>query len=146
MSDLYPEDDWNYVFGYASLHARVGVYGFARYDPAFFGERRPADVDTLILRRGTQVMSHEIGHMFGMQHCVHYSCNMNGSNSLEESDTQPAHLCPVCLRKLHMVTDLDVVARYTALDRFYRDHDLEPEARWVEARLSFIEAGLARAR
>jgi len=30
-------------------------------------------------------MTHEIGHMFGIHHCVHFSCLLNGSNHLEES-------------------------------------------------------------
>ena len=38
--------------------------------------------------------------MFGISHCVHFHCRMNGSDSLEESDRSPMHLCPVCLRKL----------------------------------------------
>lgn len=36
MEDLYPEPSWNFVFGQASLGERVGVYSFARYDPAFY--------------------------------------------------------------------------------------------------------------
>ena len=33
--DLYPDPAWNFVFGQASLRDRVGVFSFARYDPAF---------------------------------------------------------------------------------------------------------------
>lgn len=33
---------------------------------------------------------------------------MNGSNSLEEEDVIPFHLCPVCLRKLHFSIGFDV--------------------------------------
>jgi len=36
MSDLYPKDDWNFVFGMASLYKRIGVFSFARYDNNFF--------------------------------------------------------------------------------------------------------------
>ena len=140
MEDLYPDEKWNYVFGYASVTERVGVYSFARYDPAFFGEPRPPGVETLILRRSLHVMSHEIGHMFGLQHCVHYSCNMNGTNSLEEADRQSSHLCPVCLRKLHATTGLDPVARYEALGAFYRAHELRTEAAWTSTRLDYIRA------
>src|SRR6266446_10215787 len=46
MEDLYPESSWNFVFGQASLRERVGVYSFARYDPAFYGEARAADYET----------------------------------------------------------------------------------------------------
>jgi len=45
-------------------------------------------------------MTHEIGHMFTMKHCVYYNCLMNGSMSLEESKTRFPFYCPVCIRKL----------------------------------------------
>jgi len=40
MEDLYPKASWNYVFGEASLDARVGIFSLARYDPAFWGDER----------------------------------------------------------------------------------------------------------
>jgi len=64
--DLYPEPSWNFVFGMASLQERVGVQSFARQDPAFFGEPRPAGWQTLARRRATWTLVHEISHMFGM--------------------------------------------------------------------------------
>jgi len=74
--DLYPEPSWNFVFGQASAADRVGVYSMARYQPA-------------VEPRSLKVMAHEVGHMFGLAHCVHYECLMNGSNHLEESDRRP---------------------------------------------------------
>jgi archaemetzincin len=37
------------------------------------------------LRNACGVMVHEIGHMFGLEHCTYFECTMNGSNSYEES-------------------------------------------------------------
>lgn len=75
--------------------------GFARYHEAF---PAAADVrvfdDALFLERCFGVLAHEMGHVLGMEHCVYYQCLMGGSNSLEESDAGPLHLCPVDLRKL----------------------------------------------
>jgi len=96
MTDLYPEPSWNFVFGQASLRERVGVYSFARYDSAFYGEARDRDYETLLLRRSCKVLAHETGHMFGLAHCIYFNCLMNGSNHLAESDRRPLHLCPVC--------------------------------------------------
>ncbi|HLM71266.1 MAG TPA: archaemetzincin, partial [Polyangiaceae bacterium] len=115
MSDLYPEPTWNFVFGQASLRERVGVYSFARYDPRFYGEARGSDWEALMLRRSLKVLAHETGHMFGIHHCTFYSCVMNGSNHLEETDWQPLHLCPVDLRKLHWSIGFDVLDRYKKL-------------------------------
>ena len=113
---------------------------FARYDPAFWGQKRPADVKTLVLRRSLHVMAHEIGHMFGMEHCIHFACLMNGSNSVDEADREPDHLCPVCLRKLASTAHFDVVKRYETLEAFDRAHGLVPEADWIAARLAKITA------
>jgi archaemetzincin len=32
LTDLYPRDEWNFVFGLASIKDRTGVFSFARYD------------------------------------------------------------------------------------------------------------------
>ena len=139
MIDLYPDPTWNFVFGMASLRERVGVFSFARYDPAFYGGARTQGYRTLLLKRSLKVLVHETGHMFGMQHCIFYNCVMNGSNHLEESDRRSSHLCPVCLRKLHHAVGFDVVARYRALQRLYRSWGLSDEARWVDRRIRWIE-------
>lgn len=139
MEDLYPEPSWNFVFGQASLTERVGVYSFARYDPAFYGEARGKDYQGLILRRSMKVLTHETGHIFGLAHCVHFSCVMNGSNHLQESDRRSLHLCPVCLRKLQFSVGFDVVKRYQDLATFDRKSGFADEARWLTRRLARIQ-------
>jgi archaemetzincin len=74
MEDLYPAPSWNFVFGQASLRERVGVYSFARYDPAFYGAPRGGDYMQTLLRRSGKVLVHETGHMFGLAHCVYFRC------------------------------------------------------------------------
>ncbi|HPO12416.1 MAG TPA: archaemetzincin [Candidatus Hydrogenedentes bacterium] len=135
MEDLYPEPSWNFVFGEASLQERVGVYSFLRYDPAFYGAERGPDYLNCILRRSAQVFVHETGHMFGLEHCIHFRCVMNGSNHLAESDSQPLHLCPVCLRKLQHSIGFDVLARERELRRFYQTVGFNEEARWTAKRI-----------
>lgn len=140
MADLYPDDSWNYVFGEASLSDRVGVWSFARYFPAFWGRKETPEAETEALRRGLKVVVHEMGHAFGIEHCQWYACVMNGSNSLEEMDRQPLHLCPACLRKLQWNRGFDVVAWYGRLRDFCRKNGLAPEAEWIEKRLAAIAA------
>ena len=138
MEDLYPEPSWNFVFGQASLRERVGVYSFARYDPAFYGAARGGDYARTLLRRSAKVLVHETGHMFGLAHCVYFRCVFNGSNHLDESDTRPLHECPVDLRKLHQSIGFDVPQRYANLHRFYRKAGFEDEAAWARQRLERI--------
>ncbi len=138
MEDLYPEASWNFVFGQASLRERVGVYSFARYDPAFSGDRRGKDYEKLVLRRSCKVLVHETGHMFNLHHCIYFRCVLNGSNHLEESDSRPLRVCPVCLRKLQHSIGFDVVGRYRNLLRFYEEVGFDDEAEWVAKRLRWI--------
>jgi archaemetzincin len=138
MEDLYPEPSWNFVFGQASLRDRVGVYSFARYDPAFYGESRAAGYDVLLLRRSCKVLAHETGHMFGLAHCTYFNCLMNGSNHLLESDRRPLHLCPVCLRKLQWSIGFDVLKRYTELERVNRANSFIDEADWLSRRINTV--------
>jgi archaemetzincin len=138
MEDLYPEPSWNFVFGQASLTERVGVYSFARYDPAFYGEVRGKDYQALLLRRSMKVLTHETGHMFGLAHCIHFSCVMNGSNHLQESDHRPLHLCPACLRKVQLSVGFDAVKRYRDLASFDKEAGFADEAGWLAKRLAEI--------
>jgi archaemetzincin len=127
--DLYGLD-LNYVFGEALLERRAGVYSLHRYG----GE------PTMLLLRSLKLSAHELGHMFGVQHCVFYRCVMNGCNSLSEMDRSPLHLCPVCLAKLQWNLRFDVAKRYRQLALFYRRQGLWPEARFAEARVAELEA------
>jgi len=91
--DLYPDDNWNFVFGEASLKNRTGVW-------SIFRNGNPDKEYQLCLKRTIATAVHEIGHTYGIEHCIGYECLMNGSNSMEESDKQVMHLCPQCLNKL----------------------------------------------
>ncbi|MDC0716355.1 archaemetzincin [Nannocystis bainbridge] len=139
-ADLYPDSAWNFVFGYASFDERVGVYSFARFDPAFYGEPRGAGVKATILRRSLGLLVHEVGHMFGLHHCIHFHCIMNGCNHLEESDAAPLHLCPLCRRKLQYSVAFDPAIRERQLGEFFRAHGMPDDAARSERLLAAIVA------
>lgn len=134
--DLYPQESWNYVFGQAWITQGIGVFSFARYDPAFFGDRRPPDWEKLRLRRSCKVVAHETSHLLGLAHCIDYNCLMNGANHLNELDSHSFFLCPVCLRKLRHRLQFDVAKRYRELAEYCRRYGLTEEAGWIERRLS----------
>jgi len=135
MEDLYPDPSWNFVFGEASFRERVGVFSFARYDPAFYGRTQDGDYQKLLLRRSAKVLTHETAHMFGIAHCIYFKCVMNGSNYLQESDARPVPLCPVCLRKLQWSIWFDVVKHYEQLHQFCQRAGFEDEGAWIARRL-----------
>ena len=126
MKDLYPGDGWNFVFGMARLKARCGVFSFARYGIE--------DDQKQALLRALKVISHETGHAFGIKHCIHFHCLMNGANSLSETDRAPLHFCPACLRKIHWGLRFQPGERYQELAEFLNEHDFKEEAEWFELR------------
>lgn len=144
MADLYPDPEWNFVYGQATFSDRVGVQSFARYDPQFYGEPRPTDWRRTLARRSAQVLIHEIGHMFGLFHCIHWSCVMAGANHQAEFDAHPLHACPVDLRKLWAAIGFDVASREAALAAAWTRLDLADEAAWSTARAERLRAAAER--
>ena len=103
----------------------------------------PAALASLWLGRVCRTASHELGHCFGIEHCVYYACVMQSSASLAEDARQPLYLCPVDLAKLVHATGADVRERYAALLAFCKQHG-EGEmfvafAAWIHARMLALD-------
>jgi archaemetzincin len=133
--DLYPKEEWNYVFGIASYVKRVGVSSIYRLqnrqlDTASFG---------LCLSRLINISSHEIGHMLCLQHCTFARCVMNGSNSLQETDAAPNRLCSECQRKLCWNFRYDSPQRLKQLCDFCRGNGLQRDFGVLEADREAVE-------
>lgn len=125
-SDLWPGAGWNFVFGQASLRDRVGVWSLYRNGDAEGG----ADAFRECLGRTLRTATHETGHMFSLQHCTLYECNMCGSNHREEADRYPLYLCPQCTAKLTWATGSDPVVQSKKLADFCRKHGLGREEKY----------------
>mmetsp|Transcript_37161 Transcript_37161/g.50392 ORF Transcript_37161/g.50392 Transcript_37161/m.50392 type:complete len:163 (+) Transcript_37161:648-1136(+) len=79
-------------------------------------------------RRACHVIVHEIGHMFGIWHCVFYECTMNGFNSAYEQDRYPdRQLCPVCIKKLRQNIKFDTTKRFENLLKVSKDFGFKEE-------------------
>jgi hypothetical protein len=61
---------------------------------------------------------------------------------LDEDDSKPLHLCPVCWRKLHFNIGFDIVAREKNLFAFFKKYKFKQEAEWVKHRLHYITGTL----
>lgn len=118
--DLYPRDEWNFVFGQANTTAGTGIFSFCRHavdwgvDPDVQLDIEPEEARLTWLKRSCSTMVHEITHMFGIKHCIYYECTMNGSNGSHEN-RGPRTLCPSCLIKLQMNMKFKVRWRYQVL-------------------------------
>lgn len=126
--DLY-SPGLNFVFGEGTAEKKVGVYS----------THRLGDPPALLLRRTLQLMNHEIGHIFGIDHCIFYDCSMDGANSLEEGDRHPTHYCPLDEKKLAWFFGFDPAKHYRRLAEFYRKHGLAPEAAFLDRVLARME-------
>ena len=58
----------------------VGVYSLARLRPLAPPMKLNEEQKKLFLMRACKVLAHEIGHIFGLKHCIYFKCMMNGSN------------------------------------------------------------------
>lgn len=88
----------------------------------FNASTRTPVLDSLWLGRMCRTAAHELGHCFGMDHCVYYACSMQGSSSLQEDARQPPYICPVDLAKMLSATGADPMERYEAIAAFCKKH------------------------
>ena len=139
-SDLWPGNDWGYLFGQAAPEFRSAVYSLFRMGNSSGFHREKMET----LQRLLKVSTHEVAHILGFRHCPAYDCNMNGSNSLDELDRNSLHLCPICLRKLIWLQGCDPVARFSALAGFYREHGLREQESFMLKSLDVFEAARSK--
>ncbi len=121
--DLYPKPEWNFVFGLASYFDGVGVTSMYRFNDKKLTQNNFKKSLTRLLKTS----SHEIGHMFGLSHCVYANCVMNGSNSLVETDSRTLRLCSLCQEKLHSNISYDNEKRLNELLHFLQENNLDEE-------------------
>lgn len=114
--DLYPKPEWNYVFGLASYSDKIAVSSLYRM-------QKDADFN-LALDRFLKICSHEIGHMFGLHHCIEAHCVMNGTNSMSETDRHSLRLCSLCQRKLNSGFKYDNLKRLKELEAYFKENNL----------------------
>lgn len=135
-SDLYPRDDWNFVFGQASLKHRVGVWSIYRNgDP-----EESKEMFKTCLKRTIKTAIHEIGHMFTIKHCIKYDCCMNGSNSREESDEHPLYFCPECAPKVSWATKTPLLTRFPSLAECCEKYGFDSEAEFYRKSINSLSS------
>lgn len=126
--DLYPNDNWNFVFGEASLKKRTGVSSYRRYYENNFNKTNY----TICFERIIKTTTHELCHMFSLKHCRIYNCLLNGSNSMEEADIKPLWLCPECLAKLQNCLNFELIERYDNLIVFFSKNQMPAEVLYYQ--------------
>ena len=94
--DLYVPD-LNFVFGLAQGVMARAIVAVPRLRQSYYGLPEDADV---FRQRVVKEAVHELGHVFGLEHCRDRRCVMAFSNSLEDTDYKGWQFCPDCHRNL----------------------------------------------
>lgn len=113
--DIFPSDDWSYVFGLANYKNRVGITSTYRFQ---------SEEENLAFIRLIKTASHEIAHMFGLTHCVQNECVMNGCNHILELDRNSLRLCSLCQQKLAYRLNINPEKRNADLQKFFSENNL----------------------
>lgn len=89
-----------FVFGQAQLNNRAALFSTFRLHNEFYG--MPHAAETLQSRCLKEAL-HELGHTFGLRHCLELPCVMNSSTYVEDIDLKPADFCLPCREHLQDV-------------------------------------------
>jgi len=100
--DLYIPD-FNFVFGVASPLAKIAVISITRLRENLVDDiylSLPFSKSLVFKERTIKEAIHELGHIFGLNHCKDPKCVMHFSNNLSETDRKSSNFCLNCQKKL----------------------------------------------
>jgi archaemetzincin len=86
-----------FVFGEAQVPGRAAVVSTHRLRSELYGLNPDPE---LLAERLAKEAVHELGHTFGLVHCLDPECVMRASTYVEEIDLKPTSFCPACLAAL----------------------------------------------
>jgi archaemetzincin len=84
-----------FVFGEAQLDGHSALVSFHRLREEFYG--LPAN-GSLLAERLVKEAVHELGHTFGLRHCLDWRCVMSSSHGVELLDVKGEEFCGPCAR------------------------------------------------
>jgi len=87
----------SYVFGQAYLGGTTALISGHRLENSRYG--LPED-QVNYEQRLLKCLLHELGHTFGLKHCLNPSCIMLSTTYVEEMDHKSDYFCPNCLTEL----------------------------------------------
>ncbi len=88
-----------YIIGQAVYNGNAGVVSLFRLKNELYGMKKD---DALLFERFTKEIIHELGHIFGLTHCISTSCVMRSSTYIEDVDQKNSVFCFKCYEKLHL--------------------------------------------
>jgi archaemetzincin len=89
-----------YIFGQAAFKGSTGIASLYRLRNEQYGIKKD---EALLLNRFSKVVIHELGHTFGLIHCLIPTCVMRSSTYVEDIDQKSHNLCIQCRTKIGMI-------------------------------------------
>ena len=86
-----------FVFGEAQLNGKHSVVSVCRLHEEFYSG---ISDDELLFQRTMKEILHELGHCFGLLHCIDWDCVMHSSQGIEEVDIKGNFYCKTCSRSV----------------------------------------------
>ncbi len=91
---------FTYVFGEAQLNGKHSIVSLCRLHEEFYTGRTDAE---LLFERAVKEILHELGHNFGLLHCLNWDCVMHASAEIEEVDIKGRVYCSDCRLALQSI-------------------------------------------
>ncbi len=86
-----------FIFGEAQLNGKHSILSACRLHEEFYSG---VSNESLLLERTIKEALHELGHNFGLRHCIDWDCVMHSSNGIEEVDIKGKTYCRNCISKV----------------------------------------------
>ena len=86
-----------FIFGEAQLNGKHSILSVCRLHEEFYSG---ISNENLLLERTIKEALHELGHCYGLRHCIDWDCVMHSSNGIEEVDIKGSTFCRKCISKV----------------------------------------------
>lgn len=86
-----------FIFGEAQLNGKHALLSVCRLHEEFYSG---ISNDKLLLERTIKEALHELGHCYGLRHCIDWDCVMHSSPGIEEVDIKGSTFCHNCISKI----------------------------------------------
>lgn len=99
--DIYAKN-YDFIFGLADPTSQVAIVSIERLKPSYYGVTQD---DSVFLPRVLKETTHELGHLYGLEHCHRTECVMHCSIALIDTDIKSARFCGECQRELSIAIE-----------------------------------------
>jgi len=89
--------DHDFVFGESDPISQISIISLTRFKEGFIDKKQDK---TRFIKRVLRVAVHELGHIYGLGHCMEEDCVMHFSNDKAAKNRIGHHLCERCKAKI----------------------------------------------